>query len=422
MASCQSAPSPPPLPVVLRILDAPATPTHFRLAAGVCLIGTSPAAHIVLQEPTVSRKHCEVELAPGGVSVTDLESRNGTYYLDRRIESIVLPPGSTFVVGGVHVSIESDIGRGRVEPSAQRNLGRLSGESLPMRRLFTTIGRLGGSVVPVLIEGESGSGKEACARTLHGLSSAAGGAFVPVRCAALPKDLVAAALFGSRGADVAIGALERADGGTLFLDEIDALPADVQPALLEVIESGELPVATGEVRPAKFRLIASTSIDLEAAVREGRFREGLFFRVAAVRLGLAPLRERREDIPMLALAFAQELGLEGLPPEVIEELRGRSWPGNLRELRSAVQAFAALGAVPSPTRIKGGLLDLALDELVDPTRPYAEQKDELVDRFTRRYLEILLRHTESNQSVAARLAGLDRTYLGRLLSKLGFKA
>ena len=124
-------------------------------------------------------------------------------------------------------------------------------------------------------------------------------------------------------------------------------------------------------------------------------------------------------VPALPADAAKRLRISA---GVIRRLEQHPWPGNLRELRSVVQAFAALGVVPSPTRVKGGLLDLALDELVDPTRPYAHQKDELVERFTRRYLESLMRHTESNKSVAARLAGLDRTYLGRLLGKLGFKA
>ncbi len=414
--------SPPPLPVVLRVLDTPATPAQFRLASGVCLIGTSPGAHIILQEPTVSRQHCEVELTAGGVAVTDLESRNGTYYLDRRVERIVLPPGATFAVGNVRIAIEPDIDRLRVEPSTLRALGKLSGDSLAMRKLFAVIERLRGSSVPVLIEGESGAGKEACARTIHEHSQSHAGSFVVVRCSALPRDLVAAEIFGSRGPDQPPSAVERAHGGTLFLDEIDALPTDVQPALLDVVESGELALPGGPSRPARFRLLAATSRDLEDAVREGRFREGLFFRLAAVRLRVPPLRERREDIALLAADFARELGTGELPAEVIEELKGRAWPGNLRELRSVVLAFGALGVVPSPTRIKGSMLDLALDELIDPTRPYADQKDDLVERFTRRYLDVLMRHTENNQSVAARLAGLDRTYLGRLLAKLGFKA
>lgn len=403
---------PPLLPVLLHVLDAPAKPARFRLAAGVCLIGTSPGAHIILREPTVSRKHCEVELAAGGVAVTDLKSRNGTYYLGRRIERILLPPGSTFTLGGVHVAVEPDIGADRVEPSPERHLGQMSGESLSMRRLFALIERLRGSVVPVLVEGESGSGKEACAKTVHEGSPRGAGSFVAVRCSALSSDLAAAHLFGTSAPEGSPGVLERAGDGTLFLDEIDALPSIVQSALLDLIESGE----------TRFRLIASTSRDLEALVREGRFNEGLYFHVAAVRLRVAPLRERREDIAMFATTFARELGVATLPPEVIEELKGRAWPGNLRELRSVVRAFAALKTLPGPTRVRGPQLDPALDELIDPTRPYAEQKDEVVERFTRRYLDALMRHTQSNQSVAARLAALDRTYLGRLLRKHGFKA
>jgi DNA-binding NtrC family response regulator len=413
----RSSTAEPLLPVIVRALDAEGT--SFRLAAGVCLVGTSPGAHLVLRDPTVSRQHCELELVAGGISVTDLDSKNGTFYLGKKVDRIVLPAGASFHAGEVQIAIEPDVERFKLEPSKATHLGLLIGESLSMRRLFTLIERLRGSGVPVLIEGESGAGKEACARTIHA-EAKSGGPFVVVRCASLPRELFAAELFGPRG-EASSGAIARARGGTLFLDEVDALPLDLQPALLEILESGEMGARDGGA-PTPFRLVSSTSKNLEDEVRAGRMRDGLYFRLSTVRLQVPPLRDRREDIAPLARTFAAEVGLTSLPDEIIEQLKTRAWSGNLRELKSAVLAYAALGALPAPSRIRGGILDLALGEITDATRPYAAQKDDLVDRFTRKYLEDLMRHTDGNQSVAARLAGLDRTYLGRLLVKHGVKS
>ena len=405
---------PAPLPVVLRVVETPSV--SFRLAAGTCLIGTSKGAHLMLSEPTVSRQHCEVELTQEGVVVSDLSSRNGTYYLGRRVERIVLGPGSSFSVGGVQIAIESGLDRAAIQPETATELGGIQGTSLAIRRLIAVLRRLAGSRVPVLIEGESGVGKSTCARAIHDTSHAARGPFVVLPCASLGRDAQAAELFGASG-EPDRSALARADGGTLFLRGIDALSLDLQPGLLDVIENG----GTGDRSsgaPPSVRIVASTSRPLEEALTAGKFHEGLFYRLVAIRLEVPPLRTRREDIATIAETLA---ALEGVPlsEDVVEELTSRAWPGNVRELKSTIAAFAALGVLPAATRRRGGVLDVALDELVDPRVPYAEQKDALVDRFTRRYLEALLEHTDQNQSVAAKLAGLDRSYLGRLLAKLG---
>lgn len=192
--------------------------------------------------------------------------------------------------------------------------------------------------------------------------------------------------------------------------------------LLRALETGEVrPVGADRVETVRVRVLAATNRDLGEEVRTGRFREDLFYRLAVVRITVPPLRARPEDIALLAQGFAAQLGAEELPPAILEQLKARPWPGNARELRNAVQAYAALGVLPEATRPRGALVDLALEEAVDVHRPYAEQKDELVDRFSRKYVEAMLAHTGGNQTLAARLAGLDRTYFGRLLSKLGLR-
>ena len=237
---------------------------------------------------------------------------------------------------------------------------------------------------------------------------------------------MASELFGHKkgaftgAAEARRGAFESADGGTLFLDEIGELPLEEQPMLLRALETGDVrPVGGDQARQVRVRVVAATNRDLEHEVEEGRFREDLYYRLAVVRLDVPPLRDRPEDIEPLARRFGAAAGVASLPDEVVERLRARPFPGNARELRNAVQAYAALGVLPEAKRSKTATLDLALGELVDVARPYASQKDDLVDRFTRLYLAQLLAHTGGNQRVAAEIAGLDRTYLGKLLAKHG---
>jgi DNA-binding NtrC family response regulator len=390
------------------------------------VLGSGPKCDVVIAEPTVSRSHVELGLVPEGVSVRDLGSRNGTFYLGQRVEKMVLGLGGRLQLGGATIAIEADAqGLEQVFPFEGTSYRALVGASAPMQRLFGVLTRLEGSLVTVLIEGESGVGKELVARALHDGSTVAGGPFVAVNCGALPRELVASELFGhKRGAfsgaqDARRGAFEAASGGTLFLDEIGELPLDVQPVLLRALELGEVR-AVGEDTPrrVKVRLVTATNRDLEQEVRAGRFRQDLYYRLAVVRLIVPALRERPSDVELLAQSFARELGVGPLPPAVVADLCARGFPGNVRELRNAIQAYAALGALPGGgARFSG--LDRALAEICDVNVPYAVQKDDLTERFTRVYLAALLAHTHGNQTQAARLAGLNRSYLGRLLVKHG---
>jgi transcriptional regulator with GAF, ATPase, and Fis domain len=414
--------APRPLGAVVRAKGA----RPFRLREGKCTVGSAPTCDVVITEPGVSRTHVELELVPQGVSVRDLGSRNGTWYLGQRVEKMVLSLGATIAVGATSVTIDADTeGLGTTVFVGDEFRGMV-GTSVAMRRVFATLSRLEGSLVTVLIGGESGVGKELIAHALHEGSPVHAGPMVVVNCGAIPKDLVASELFGhKKGAftgavDTRKGAFECADGGTLFLDEIGELPLDIQPVLLRALESGEVrPVGFDQPRHVRVRVVAATNRDLEEEVRAGRFREDLFYRLAVVRIHVPPLRERPEDIEPLARRFAAQAGLRDFPPHVFEQLKARAWPGNVRELRNAVQAFAALGSLPEPVGANAAALDLALGDLVDLNRPYAAQKEELAERFTKIYLQRLLARTGGNQTAAAKLAGLDRTYLGRLLVKLG---
>ena len=228
-----------------------------------------------------------------------------------------------------------------------------------MRRLRADLVRLAGSRATIIVTGESGTGKEVVARAIHDLSSRAGRPYVAFNCAAVPRDLFESHLFGHRkGAFTGAtsdqpGTIRAADGGTLFLDEIGELPLDVQPKLLRFLENGEVS-PLGERRPVTVdvRIIAATHRDLEALVRQGSFREDLFFRLQVIRLRVAPLRERREDIAALARHFARDLGPKGrapvLAPDALAALTAHNWPGNVRELRNVIErtlAYAPEAAV-----------------------------------------------------------------------------
>jgi two-component system response regulator GlrR len=190
--------------------------------------------------------------------------------------------------------------------------------------------------------------------------------------------------------------------------------------LLRAVETGCVSaVGSDQVKRVKVRLVCATNRDLREEVAAGRFREDLFYRIAVVTLAVPSLRERPEDIDLLAQAFAAAEGMPPLGPALLERLAARSYAGNVRELRNAILAYAALGTLPDAPGKDARLLDAAFGQLIDVARPYADQKDALVDRFTRAYLEALLAHTQGNQTAAARLAGLTRTYLGKLVDKHG---
>jgi transcriptional regulator with GAF, ATPase, and Fis domain len=360
--------------------------------------------------------------------VTDLGSRNGTYYVGQRIEKMVLSLGGRLRVGAATIAVEADNDALRdVEPSTKAEYRGMVGVSRPMRRMFAMLERLEGSLATVLVQGESGVGKELVARALHDGSKVSGGPFVAINCGALPRDTLMSELFGHKrgaftgAAEPRRGAFETADQGTLFLDEIGELPHEVQPALLRALELGEVrPMGEDVAKRVRVRLVAATNRDLEGDVRSGRFRQDLYYRLAVIRMEVPPLRERPEDVPALALRFAERVGLTEIPSTVLEALKGRTWAGNARELFNAIQSFAALGFLPDSARGNaGGSLDDLFRTMVDPHAPYADQKESVVDRFTRVYLEALLKAADHNQSEAARLSGLSRGYLGRLLVKHG---
>ncbi|MBX3204779.1 MAG: sigma 54-dependent Fis family transcriptional regulator [Labilithrix sp.] len=426
----------PPLPLRVRVVRSAsggAPPPAFDLASGTATIGAASTCDLVLDDGAVSRRHVALELVPEGVLVRDLESRNGTFYLGQRIERMIASPGVVLEVGASSIVIElAPDAVADDEPLRLGGFRGMIGASAVMQSLFGRIARLDGSLLPVLVLGETGVGKELVARALHEGSRVAEGPFVAVNCGAIARELVASTLFGHRkgaftgATDTRRGAFGAADGGTLFLDEIGELPLDVQPTLLRALEAGEV-TALGEDTPRKVsvRVVAATHKDLLAESRRGGFREDLYYRIGALTLRVPPLRERAADVPLLADAIARQEGAAGLPSDVLDALAGQTFRGNVRELRNAVRAYVALGelgelAAPD-VRVEAGVIEAALADAVRLDRPFLEQRDEIAKRFTEIYVARLLQESGGNQTLAAKIAGLDRTYLGRLLAKLGHR-
>jgi DNA-binding NtrC family response regulator len=332
----------------------------------------------------------------------------------------------------------------RLEQAEQaRGLGGLVGESAAMREIYQEASRVAATDVTVLILGESGTGKELVARAIHERSGRRDKPFVPVNCGAIPPDLVESELFGHvkgafTGANAAReGIFGEAHRGTVFLDELGELPLAAQAKLLRTLQEGEVRrVGSNEARRVDVRVIAATNNDLERQIAEGKFRGDLYYRLNVVPITLPPLRERREDIPLLARHFlrkhAGRVGREvrSISAEAMRLLSAHDWPGNVRQLENFVQRamVRARGAsiVPADLPFSGGqpaeepptleLAGLALPEGW-AGQTYAEAKSQVLGAFHDTYLKDLMRRAEGNVSEAARLAGLDRSNFRRLLKR-----
>lgn len=279
------------------------------------------------------------------------------------------------------------------------------------------------SEAPLLILGESGTGKEVLARAVHRASPRHDHPFVAINCGAIPAELLESELFGHvKGAFTGAardhaGLFVSAHGGTVFLDEIGDMPVTLQVKLLRVLQENEVrPVGATESRAIDVRILSATHCNLEEAIAAGHFREDLYYRLNVVSLSLPPLRERREDIPLLARHFLKLLAgkyrrtLSGFAPEALEMLVSADWPGNIRQLRNVLEQCSALATTPT---IAASQVGRALRDKPAEIRPLAEARAE----FERDYLVTLLKLTRGQVSEVARLAGRNRTEVYRLLQR-----
>jgi transcriptional regulator with GAF, ATPase, and Fis domain len=405
-------------------------------------IGKAPDNDLVLEDDTVSRHHCELERREHGVLVRDLGSTNHTRVGRTAIQEAVVEAGATIKVGGVELGVRVEPRRAQLLPSESTQFGEALGHSIALRTIFGVLERIAPTDAAVLLLGETGTGKDVLARSIHQQSPRRSAPFVVVDCGAVSYSLIESELFGhERGAFTGAvatrqGAFELAAKGTVFLDEVGELPLDVQPKLLRVLESGEFRrVGGNKTITAEARIVAATKRDLKAEVERGKFREDLYFRLAVVPVNVPPLRSRREDIPPLVERFLElarrrdpVAAAVTLSPGTLAALAAHDWPGNVRELRNVLDRAIYIATAGGERELK--LLDLPVTAAVanqgptafDAKKSYREVRDEFEADFERRYVGWLLDRHAGNISAAAREAKMDRKHLYDLARRHGLRS
>jgi transcriptional regulator with GAF, ATPase, and Fis domain len=415
-----------------RVIEGPATGAEVTLDGSELSVGSHASNQLVIADTTVSRFHFRVTGSAAGYRLVDTKSANGVRINGIPVRDGFLIDGARIDVGNSAIVVSFQDDEAEVELSAEPGFGAALGRSIAMRRVFAVARRAAAAPANVLLLGETGTGKDVLAHAIHDNSQRSGGPFVVFDCSAVSPQLIESELFGhARGAFTGahadhVGVFERASGGTLLLDEIGELPPALQPKLLRALESNSVrPVGGTDERTIDVRLIAATNQDLRDMVSRDRFRSDLYYRLAVVPIELPPLRDRPEDIPLLAGHFLRSLvALHGNDSNWVEpsvdELFGAlvnyRWPGNVRELRNVVERAVTL---LDPTQ-----LDAAeLSKLVDLRSTIPQSMGSLLglqasrERFDREYLRDVLAKTNGNVKEAAEIAQIHPKSLERLLRK-----
>ncbi len=410
------------------------TGLEYRLQKERILIGRSSACDLRLNDSSVSALHAELLAKPEGYLLRDLDSTNGIFMLGHRVREVFLNEGSQFQVGNNLLRFEPLQSVLRIPLSRRDRFGKALGTSVKMREVFAVLEKVAPSELPVLLRGETGTGKELLAAAIHDYSLRKNRPFLVLDCGAVAATLIEDTLFGHErgaftGADsMRRGLFEEADGGTLFIDEVGELDLSLQPKLLRVLEHHEVQRIGGvKTLPADVRIVAATHRNLRQMVEEGRFREDLLYRLSVVEVEIPPLRERPEDIRMLVQATLAEFNAErkaagqeemAIDPMALQLLDAHPWPGNVRELKNTLERVLHLASSPVVSR-----QDLMLDLFgntrrsslsVDVGLPYKDSKARLIARFEQEYLTRLVQEEGGNLSRAARRAGLARQHLRTL--------
>jgi len=442
------------LSVDLVVVDGPSRGERRRVNGGgtsgaVIKIGSAEGSLLRLADKSVSRLHLELEIRQGGLTIRDLGSTNGTFIGDVRIRDADVLPGVVIRCGSSAFRIEPTDEPSFIAISDKTSFGELVGGSLEMRQVYAVLERVATTDTTLLVQGETGTGKDVVARSVHGASKRAGGPFVPVDCGAIPENLFESELFGHvRGAFTGAvqsraGAFEEANGGTLFLDEIGEMPLAMQAKLLRAIESRRIRrVGSSKETDIDVRIVCATNRRLARMVNEGTFREDLYYRLAVVEVMLPPLRARKDDIPAIAQSLYAKImrargedaaASRGLPPDLAESLRARAFPGNIRELRNAIERAIALGQTtmpaassPSPSPSSQGaeqpVLPAGIESIVPLHLPLKDARDAWTSEFENIYVRAMLKKTNGNLTRAAELAGVSRRFLQRTIARLGLRA
>jgi len=402
-------------------------------------VGAMKDNDLTLNEDTVSRFHGKVVQAEDGYLLVDMGSTNGTFINRVRIREAYLKSGCTVQFGKFEVKFYFADEKVTIVPSDKESCGLLIGRNVKMREIYGIVEKIAPVGTTVVIEGETGTGKEVVAQTIHQLSERSSGPMMVFDCGAVPENLIESELFGhEKGSFTGAimtrqGLFEMAHGGTLFLDELGELSLDLQPKLLRALEQREIRrVGSGKAIKVDVRVIAATNRDLEEEVRAGRFRQDLFYRLSVVRVVLPPLRERTEDIPLLVNHFLKSSSFNRRPDgtikvlaleeDALDLLGSYAWPGNVRELMNVVERAISFADgeivrardLPEQLRLSGARpgVDAVAGEVC-----FKEAKERWVSSFERDYIASLLKKNDGNISHAAREADIDRKYFRKLMRK-----
>jgi two-component system, NtrC family, response regulator HydG len=430
---------------VLTVVEGPDRGASVRLDAsrpGRLLVGQSPACDLKLKDPHVSRRHLAFELDGDRVRMHDLGSTNGTTVNDIQVVEAYLRGGEIIHAGESALRVDP-VSAAPTQLSPAMRFGRVVGASPEMRRIYPLCDRIAQSNVPVVIEGETGTGKELLAEALHEAGPRASGPFVVFDCTAVPPSLAESTLFGhERGAFTGAvasrkGVFELAHNGTLFIDEIGDLDLTLQPKLLRAIERSEVQrVGSEKWTKVNVRIISATRRDLDHEIQGGRFRDDLFFRLAVTRIELPPLRRRTGDIGALARHFFRQLGGDDkpFPADLLARFEAYDWPGNVRELHNAVARFLAVGDVgitglaestgafapvatgAPPPLPRSGSRD-PIEDVLEQDLPFPRARETLMEEFERRYVERVLSKYQGNVGRAAAASGIARRYFQMIRSR-----
>ncbi len=424
--------------------------TEFIFDQPVILLGSLADSDLVIDDDSISRSHARVRNLGDRYAVEDLGSTNGTFVNGVRVREAFLHTGCRLSLGKVELRFHAMDERVEISPSHQEAFGEIVGRSPRMREIFAVLSKIAPTEATVVIEGETGTGKEVVARAMHERSPRRKGPFVVVDCGAVPESLIESELFGhERGSFTGAlasrkGLFQLADGGTLFLDEIGELSLELQPKLLRALERREVrAVGANRTETVDVRVLAATHRDLETMVREGRFREDLFYRLSVVRLRMPSLRERKDDIPLLVKHFLRSgrynrdaegrPRVQGLSRDALDALIRHDWPGNVRELINVIEracSFAdgdTVQTVDLPAQITIAGAGARRENPEAPTLPdkvggearkaFKDAKERWVSSFERDYVLSVLRRNQGNISHAARDADIDRKYFRKLMKK-----